>query len=174
MQKEAGLMGAIKTILFLAFLFVVCASADEVGDRFAIGQAIVSLNHVSQPSAIFADQGDGSAQFEQLRKSTPARAFRIIQLPGTSVSDPADPPTVTISREPLGEATIHLPSQFPDPKRGIVFISADVALAEGACTFEDDGGTTRSKPLLFVMKKEGGDWKIASLRLLAPRASTPE
>src|ERR1017187_8630850 len=37
-----------------------------------------------------------------------------------------------------------------------------------AWTYKDDGATTRTTPLLFVMKKERGSWKIASIRVLAP------
>jgi ketosteroid isomerase-like protein len=35
------------------------------------------------------------------------------------------------------------------------------------CTNEDDQGAKQSTPLLFVMKKEGDNWKIASIRVLA-------
>jgi hypothetical protein len=87
-------------------------------------------------------------------------------------------PTVTISHEPWGEATINFPGRrhfFPieivNPRiesRTIRFITTDVALADAACTYQEDG-TTRTTPLLLVMKKEGNDWKIASLRVLAPR-----
>jgi len=41
----------------------------------------------------------------------------------------------------------------------IRFITPDVALVDG---------TWQTVPLLFVMKKEENDWKIASLRTLAP------
>jgi hypothetical protein len=84
-----------------------------------------------------------------------------------------------ISHEPWGEATIDFPGRWPhatmevvNPRivsRTIRFITPDVALAEGACVYREDGGGTRFTPLLFVMKREGGGWKIASLRVLAPR-----
>ena len=54
-----------------------------------------------------------------------------------------------------------------ESRPSIAFITPDVALAEGACTYEDDHATKQTSPLLFVMKKEGDDWKIASIRVLA-------
>jgi hypothetical protein len=68
-----------------------------------------------------------------------------------------DHPKVTISHEPWGEATINLMSP------GILiatirFITQNVALADG---------TAQTTPLLFVMKREGENWKIASAYVLA-------
>src|ERR1039458_6776399 len=93
-------------------------------------------------------------------------------------------PTVTISHEPWGEATINFPwtdylikalrartLEILNPRIGsrtIRFLTPDVALVDGAWTYKDDGATTRTTLLLFVMKKERGNWKIASIRVLAP------
>jgi hypothetical protein len=67
--------------------------------------------------------------------------------------------TVTISHEPWGEATIGRVG--PRISSGAIrLITEDVALADA------DAQTT---PLLLVMKREGGRWKIASVRALAPR-----
>jgi len=49
----------------------------------------------------------------------------------------------------------------------IRFVSPDVALSDGVWTYLDETAATHTTPLLFVMKKERGNWKIASLRLLA-------
>jgi hypothetical protein len=93
-------------------------------------------------------------------------------------SPPSDHPTVTTSHEVWGEAAINFPGvgsiTFEEVNPQIVsgairFITPDVALADGACRYNDDSAATQSTPLLFVMKREGGDWKIASLRVLAPR-----
>jgi len=73
-----------------------------------------------------------------------------------------DRPTVTISHQPWGEATIQL-SGHPS----ITFITPEVALAEGACAYEGQQGKQETMPLLFVMKKDGDDWKIAAIRVLA-------
>jgi hypothetical protein len=86
---------------------------------------------------------------------------------------------VTISHEVWGEAAINFPGvgsitfeEMVNPRivsGAMRFITPDVALADGACRYNGDSAATQSTPLLFVMKREGGDWKIASLRVLAPR-----
>jgi hypothetical protein len=150
----------MKALLWAPLLFAACAFADEAADRIAIGHAIVSLNEPSQHRAAFTGDGLAYSEFERLRRANPM-AFRIIGPGADSVS--TDHPTVTISHEPWGEATINFPKSHPS----IAFITPEVALAEGACIDEDDHATTQTRPLLFVMKKEGDDWKIASLRVLA-------
>jgi len=79
-----------------------------------------------------------------------------------------DRPAVIISHEPWGEAAIDLPGssapavEVADPRiegGAIRFITPDVAIVEGHCA---------SAALLFVMKRDEGDWKIAALRMLAP------
>jgi hypothetical protein len=153
-------------------LLAVHASADEtddrLGDRFAIARVIASLNDATEQKAAFTPGDDGLARLQRLRKSAPTEAFRIMgpfdgrfdgELPQLT-----DYPTVTISHEPWGEATFTVGSQAADEiRRGIVFITADVALAEGACRYQDTDGSQKRKPLLFVMKKEGGYWRIASI-----------
>ena len=106
---------------------------------------------------------------------TPVPTFRTLR----QASDPGtvriDQPTVTISHEPWGEATINFPEMTSFPveilnprivRRTIRFITPDVALAEGTWTYEGNGSALQ-KPLLFVMKKEGATWRVASLHLLA-------
>jgi hypothetical protein len=67
--------------------------------------------------------------------------------------------TVTISHEPWGEATIgRLGLRISSG--AIRLITEDVALADV---------DARSTPLLLVMKKEAGKWKISSVRMLAAR-----
>jgi hypothetical protein len=79
-----------------------------------------------------------------------------------------DHSNVTISHEPWGEAAINLMS----PRiliAAIRFITPDVALADATRTHKVDDGTTQTIPLLFVMKREGENWKIASVYVLASR-----
>jgi hypothetical protein len=132
---------------------------------WTIDRAIDSLNNPSRLSNAFARSGDGAARYAELRASTPARAFEILGPLGSAV------PAVKISHEPWGEADLGLTNIF---RHVIVFIAPDVALAEGACVYEDADGSPRRKPLVFVLKKEAGGWKIASLRMLASEgAFTP-
>ena len=89
---------------------------------------------------------------------------------------------MTISHEPWGEATIDLPgvaslATFEIPitlqprivNGAIRFITPDAALTDRVWTYEDGSGATQATPILFVMKKEGDNWKIASLRVLSSR-----
>ena len=71
----------------------------------------------------------------------------------------------------MGEATIdfHKAVILLDPKivsGPIRFITPGVALVDGAFKYRSDKGQNETRPLLFVMKKEG-TWKIASIRRLA-------
>jgi hypothetical protein len=155
----------MKALLCATLLFAVYAFADEAAERIAISRAITSLNEPSKQNTLFTGDGRAYYEFERLRRAKPL-AFQIIGPP----SDPVlvaqtDHPTVTISHEPWGEVTINFPAR--ESRRPIAFITPDVVLAEGACTYEDDHATKQTTPLLFVMKKEGDSWKIASIRVLA-------
>jgi hypothetical protein len=69
------------------------------------------------------------------------------------------PPSVEISHEPWGEATIHLPPVATGILIGpIRFVTSDVAIADAVA---------QTTPVLFVMKKDRGVWKIETMRILA-------
>jgi hypothetical protein len=158
---------SLAAILCVPLLFASHAWAEEAADRAAIGRAITALNEPSnepsQQAAIFTADGDAASELALLRRTNPP--FRILGPSEGSVSLP----TVTISKEPWGEARLNFPAIEPrTANRSITFITPDVALAEGAFAYLD-GATPQSTPLLFVMKREGNVWKIASLRVLAPR-----
>ena len=170
----------VKALLWLPLLFGACAWADEAADRAAIGRAIGALNEFPQRADLFTADADGRSVLEQLSKGE-RLVYQMRPRAGDPVpSSSSDHPTVTISHEPWGEATINFPGIGPltasvemlNPhmvSSAIRFITPDVALADGVCTHKDDSTTTQTTPVLFVMKKEGDDWKIASLRVLAPR-----
>lgn len=109
---------------------------ERLHDRMAIERAIESLNDPSRRAEVFASEGDGPSRYAELRRSTPAKEFRILGPLNSSV------PVVTISHEPWGEADIRLPG---DLRSGILFIGPDVALSEGACSFEEGDGALRTK-----------------------------
>jgi hypothetical protein len=167
---------SVKAILCLPLLFASCAYADEAADRVAIDRTIAALNDLPQRTALFTQDADAASELARLPKIRP---FRILGPAADAEPLPrTDQPTVTISKEPWGEVTINFPGTVSLPPLNILdprivsgairFITTDVALADGAWIY-DDGAVMRSVPLLFVMKKEGDDWKIASLRVLAPR-----
>ena len=110
MRHYAG----VKVILCLPLFFAAYASADEAADLVAIGRAISKLNELPRPTALFTQDANASSEPEWLPTVNPLAfllaAFRILEPP----SDPvfllqADHPTVTISHEPWGEATINFP-----------------------------------------------------------------
>jgi len=167
---------SVKAILCLPLLLASYASADEAADRVAIDRAVAALNELPQRAAVFTE--DASSELKRLPNAKP-RAFRILGPQDDGMSLPrTDGPTVTISHEIWGEATINIPGvaslsafEILNPRianGAIRFITAEVALTDGAWTYEDESGTTQTIPILFVMKKEGSNWKIASLRVLAP------
>src|ERR1035438_2230564 len=148
MRHYAG----VKVILCLPLFFAAYASADEAADLVAIGRAISKLNELPRPTALFTEDANASSELEGLPKVNPL-AFRMAAF--------RNRPTVTISHEPWGGGAIDFP-------RTADLLTPDVALVDGAWTYKDDGATTRTTLLLFVMKKERGNWKIASIRVLAP------
>ena len=143
----------VKTTLCLPLFLATCVLADETADRAAIERTIAGLNELPRRAALFTADANGLSELERLPKAAP------------------DPPTVTISHEPWGEATLHLPG-VGIPRivgGGIRFITPDVALAEATWIYSNGTATAQTAPLLLVMKKEGENWKIAALRVLAPR-----
>jgi hypothetical protein len=158
-----------RVILCLPWILGSCAlAADEAADREAISRTIAALNQVPQPAGLFTDDavsdlgrlpGVNQAQFQSQRGVMVATAGGV---------------TVVISHEPWGEAQI-CPCVFPQPlvivnpqfaSRAIRFITPDVAMVEGSYT-RRDGDVVQTTPLLFLMKRDGDVWKIASVRLLA-------
>jgi hypothetical protein len=167
----------VKAILFVALTFASLAfaneAADEEVDTAAIHRTIADLNWLAMRSNPFTADANIFEELGHLPRvpSWRSSAYSVLW---------AGPPTVTISKEPWGEATINFPglstslevSAYPIPTPKITsgairFITADVAIVEG--TWTSDGVATRTVPLLFVMKREGDKWKIASIRALAAR-----
>jgi hypothetical protein len=157
MRKSVGIFG-----LFLLLLFASGALADELTDRAAINRALSSLNASSGQPPAFTVQGNAATEIEQLRRAHP-RGFRIT---GT-----AELPSVAISHEVWGEATLTIPVEFPMASRNIAFVTPDVATVEGSYRYEDETGAVRTMPLFFVVKRESGEWKVASVKGLAAKAN---
>ncbi len=153
---------SVKVILCLPLFFASLALADDAGDRTAIGRVIAGLNEWPLRAALFTSDSDGESALRRL----PKVALVGVRMLGTGG------PTVRISHEPWGEATIDFPglpavveSVNPRIVSGTIrFIASDVAVADGAWTYLDNGGATQNIPLVLVMKKEGDTWKIAALR----------
>lgn len=168
----------MRGFLSLLLIFGTRGWADEAADRAAIQHAIARLNEVPQSAELFMSDADSRAVLEQLWKGKRLAYRAKSEMRVAAPLPPSGHPTVTISHEPWGEATINfpgrrhlLPIEIVNPRiesRTTRFITPDVALVDAACTFQEDR-TTQTTPLLLVMKKEGDDWKIASLRVLTRR-----
>lgn len=145
-------------ILFSAVLLAGCALADEA-DRGSIEQVVAALNRAPVPGSIFT--ADASSELDRLPKVKPVV---------TPVMKPASR-GVTISREPWGEASLGIGSpvmEAVNPRivsSAIRMITPDVAMVDAMWKYED-GTEVRRVPLLVVLRKEGVDWKIVSVRVL--------
>jgi hypothetical protein len=142
-------------------------AADEAADRAAIGQTIATLNQFPQPAGLFMD--DAVSELGRLP------GVNTVQFQPNAKVVTAGGLTVVISREPWGEAQICPPCVFPQPlvivnpqfaSGAIRFITPDVAMVEGSYT-RRNGDLVQTTPLLFLMRRDGDVWKIASVRLLA-------
>ncbi|MGA3189576.1 MAG: hypothetical protein ABSF22_20920 [Bryobacteraceae bacterium] len=141
----------MRSIIFAVVLFAGAAGAEEFADRAAIEKTISALNVWPVRADIFTADFDGRQELA-----------RLAQNPQVVAADAK--PSVEISKEPWGEATISLPGMILRISPAIVtkkirFLSADVAMVDAV----------GKGPLLFVLKREGTDWKIASLRILAEK-----
>ena len=160
-------MRNMKTIFLVPSLLVSTAWADETADRASIARTIAALNDPSQRAGAFAKGANPATDFGRLLKANPF-GFRLsadqVALPPSTAR-----PTVVISHEPWGEATIVFPEVeliFPQIESGpIQFLNPDVALVEGTAR---PAGQIPSTPVLFVILREGPDWKIGTLRVLKP------
>ena len=147
-------------IASLLLLFGYCAWAEEAADRTAINKTIAALNEIPPHPDLFTPDADGHDVLNRLRKG---KRFSYKTL---------GRPTVVISHEPWGEATIDYGGggEIVNPRivsRKIRIVTSEVALVDGAFTYEVDSTESEMTPLLFVMKKDGRGWRIASVRVLA-------
>ncbi len=120
--------------------------ADDAADRASIEKTVAALNEVPIRAAIFTADFDGRAELQ-----------RLLETPKDASGEAK--PSVIISKQPWGEATIVLPGMAPHAPvvvKKIRLVSPDVGMADA----------TGNVPALIVQRKEGTDWKIASLRIL--------
>lgn len=137
-------MAAATTLLLVAF-----AHADEVSDRASIDSTIAALNKAQSENEwrdLFT--ADGIREFDRL---------------------PA------LAREPWSED----PRPWPEVSRpGFIvrtvrFVSPETALVDAVSSQFGSTIVVRRTPILFVMQKEEGVWKIASVRLVAQPLNPP-
>ena len=128
----------LKPLLATALL---CALAwgDEHADRTAIEHVVNSLSTAKPVSALFT--ADADSELDRLTA--------------------ADQRMAEAAKEPWSEMTAPVLLI-----QSIRFVTADVAVVNAVNTQFGSMTLTRRVQVLFVMKKEGAEWKIASLRVL--------
>jgi hypothetical protein len=142
----------MKMIICISLVFAALGWADEGTDRAAIGGVIGALN---------ANQ-------------TGADQERIARLFTTDADNELDR-LANLDRRLLQPSDKPW-SEVTTPRiviQSIRFITAGVALVDAANTQYGSTIVVRRAPVLFVMKKQAGDWRIASLRVLVNLLSLP-
>jgi hypothetical protein len=135
----------VKIVLCLTVLVASAVLADETTDRAAIEATVVALNvSLSQPNLFTGDF---------------ANADELQRFVGQA--------TLTISREPMGEATIYLPPLKRFVTRSVTFISPDTSVVVAIHERQFKPTDSTRVPVLFVLRREGSNWHIASFHVLA-------
>jgi hypothetical protein len=159
----------VKIVLCLAVLVTSTAWADETIERASIEATVAALNASPFPPNLFT--GD-FANADELQRFL-GQAGPVIEpsLPTDGVVVRTDAATLVISREPMGEATLHLPPANAIPlkrfvTRSVTFISPDTSVVVAIYERQFEPIASRRVPILFVLRHEGSDWRIASFRVL--------
>jgi hypothetical protein len=133
----------MKLILCFLPFCVVGLCADEGQNRAAIDKVIAALNDPVQRAGLFTKDVDSSVDFDRLvdlhRRSS--------LCPGVLIGMDETWTEMTVPRVVSGN---------------IRFIAPDVAIVNGASIVPGAVTLARSVPLLFVMKREGAEWRISA------------
>jgi hypothetical protein len=130
----------VKVLLCLAVLATSAVWADEAAERISIEATMAALNN-PPGSNIFTADFPNSGELQRLRdEAVPAV-------------------TVVISREPMGEATWYRApaSARRFVMRSVTFVAPDAAVVVAVY---------QQQTVLFVLKHQATDWRIASFRVL--------
>jgi hypothetical protein len=146
----------MKVILCFPLFFAVGLFADEAEDRAAIDKVIAALNDPAHRAELFTKDADPGLDFD-----------RLVDLHSTTSC-----PGVFGMGGVIGMNETWTQMTAPHVVSGTIrFITRDVAIVDGASTIEGAVTLARSVPLLFVMNKEGREWRISSVRAVAVRAA---
>ena len=121
-------------------------AGDEAAVRHVIEQYLEARNQAdaAKTRAVFTEDAD------QLVSSGEWRRGRDSLLEGA----------MAMSNKHTAKSSIHLDA--------VRFVTDDVALADGDYVTHSAPGATRKMRTTFVMKREGGKWKIAAIRNMLP------
>jgi hypothetical protein len=142
----------MKAFPCIPLLFATLACADTTADRAAIERVVGAV--IVGPTDSGAKPGS-----RLFTADADSELDRLLDL---------DRRLLELSREPWSEIT--------SPRlviQSIRFVTPDVALVNAANTHYGSMILARRIPVLFVMKKEGTAWRIASLRVLVNVMSLP-
>src|SRR2546430_9858013 len=151
-MQSKGILLYMKALPCIPLLVATFAWADTTADRAAIERIV---------GAVIADQTRPGAKLSSTLFTADADSEfdRLLDL---------DRRLLELSKEPWSEVT--------GPRmviQSIRFVTPEVALVNAANTHYGTMILARRIPVLFVMKKEGTSWRIASLRVLVDVLSLP-
>lgn len=141
----------MKSALCLLPLFTAALWADEAADRAAISSVIDALNDPGRRASLFTKDPDSTVDFDHL-----IDVHRRV-------------PVVVEGNEPWTRLTT--PRVVSGPIR---FVTPDVATVDGASVVRGAIVIEPRVPLLFVMKREGGAWRISTVRVLRSELVVPQ
>ena len=146
--RAAWHLPGMRVVLCLPLFFSLGLWADEAGDRADIDRVIAALNDPGQRAGLFSKDADIGVDFD-----------RLVNLHRRAASCSGN---VIGRNEPWTKLTV------PRVVSGdIRFVTPDVAIVDGASVVEGAATLSRRAPLLFVMRREGAEWRVAAVRVLA-------
>ena len=137
----------MKTWWTIAFLLAGAVRADEAADRKAIEGVMDALNRAGERHSLFEAGVDVDKELKRL-----------------------DAPGCDLLEHPKVWNELP-PSRFN--LEGVQFLAADMALADVRYTQHPTPMATIRTPLVVILKREGGEWKIATLRALTECMGMP-
>ena len=151
----------MKTFLCLAVLVASVVWADEATDRAAIEATLAALNPSPLRPNLFTRDFANAVELQ-----------RFLGQAADGVVVRTEAATLTISHEPMGEATLGppLPNSVPLKRfvtRSVAFVSPDTSIVVAIPEWQFESAASKRVPVLFVLRREGSDWQIASFRVLA-------
>jgi hypothetical protein len=135
-------------VCFASLLLSSVAWADATSDRAAIESVISRLNDAgTRVSTLFAaDTADNPAELVQL-----VRRNRLSAAQNQPLSEVSDPKIIV---------------------RSVQFITPEVALVD-TVNAQYGSQIMRAAPIVFVMKRQGDDWRIAAYRIIPASPPVP-
>jgi hypothetical protein len=165
----------MKLLLCLSALLASSAwAADEAADRSAIEKVISTLSRSPDSPGLFTDDFGDNAVLISLGvyRNRPIDTIPVTVPDGGRPTIHLDAIHMCVSHEPWGELEPCGTGNWPAGTavsshfviQSIRLLTPDVALVDAVS--REFAGLSRT-PVLMVLHKEGGVWKIASLRVVA-------